>query len=71
MRCIAALLFVAFNTASATEPVVKPNERIVFFGDSITFFGDLPRGYVAHIRSTLSEKGMGIEVRGAGIPGTR
>jgi lysophospholipase L1-like esterase len=71
MRCIAALLLVALNTATAAEPVVKPNERIVFFGDSITFFGDLPRGYVSNIRSTLSEKDMGIEVRGAGIPGNK
>lgn len=71
MRCIAALLFVTLNTATASDSLIRKGDRIVFFGDSITFFGDLPRGYVANIRSTLSEKGMGIEVRGAGIPGNK
>lgn len=58
----------------AQDPLaLKKGERIVFFGDSITFFGELPRGYVATIRASLAEKHkeLGIEVLGAGIPGNK
>ena len=45
---------------------VKPGERVVFFGDSITFFGDRPGGYVTLVRDGLARDG--VEVIGAGIP---
>jgi lysophospholipase L1-like esterase len=70
---IAALLLTA-PVASAEEPMpLKKGEKIIFFGDSITFFGALPKGYVHTIRATLAEKhkDLGIEVLGAGIPGNK
>lgn len=58
----------------AQDPLaLQKGERIVFFGDSITFFGELPRGYVSIVRTSLAEKHkrLGIEVLGAGIPGNK
>ena len=69
---LASLLFPA--TVHAEEmPALKKGERIVFVGDSITFFGALPRGYVANVRTALAEKhkDLGIEVQGTGIPGNK
>lgn len=69
---IASILI--FAPAQGQEPpALKKGERIVFFGDSITFFGERPRGYVSTVRMTLAEKhkNLGIETLGAGIPGNK
>ena len=70
---IAALLLAAPAACAAEPTPLKKGERIIFFGDSITFFGALPKGYVHTIRNTLAEKhkDLGIEVTGAGIPGNK
>lgn len=59
--------------ATAEEIALKKGERIVFFGDSITFFGGLPKGYVSLVRTAIAEtrKDLGVEVLGAGIPGNK
>jgi len=74
MRCLVGFLLLTVSASAADEPLpLKKGEKIIFFGDSITFFGELPRGYVKVVRAALAEKykGMGIEVDGAGIPGNK
>ncbi len=45
-------------------------DRVVFLGDSITQFGDAPRGYVGMLRTALSAPGHpAVTVINAGISG--
>lgn len=55
------------------EPALKPQERIVFLGDSITQAGAAAGGYVTLVKETLAakRKSLEIEVVGAGISGNR
>jgi lysophospholipase L1-like esterase len=59
--------------AAEKDPELKPHERIVFLGDSITQAGDSAGGYVTLVRETLAarRKNLEIEVFGAGISGNR
>ncbi len=63
----------AFLTAMlAATADVRPtlaDERIVFFGDSITQAGDKPGGYVDLVRAAMAD--TGVEVIGAGISGNK
>jgi lysophospholipase L1-like esterase len=70
---LVAAILIAAPASAQDAPALKKGERIVFFGDSITFFGALPKGYVHTIRHTLAEKhkDLGIDVQGAGVPGNK
>ena len=80
-KLAAAFLAVAIGssflaTASrtpATEPALKPGERIVFLGDSITQAGAQPGGYVTLVRETLAKThpDLKAEIIGAGISGNK
>ncbi len=63
------------NTGHAQEQQVKikPSERIVFLGDSITQSGAGPGGYVTLVRQAIekAQPDAEIEVIGAGISGNR
>lgn len=60
------------ETGGLTAPFVQ-NERIVFFGDSITEQGDEPGGYVRLVADSLQQSypDRDIEVIGAGISGNK
>lgn len=49
----------------------KQDEKIIFFGDSITELGDQPGGYVTQVRDSLHQEypNLNIQVIGAGISG--
>jgi lysophospholipase L1-like esterase len=73
---ISGFLVVAANGQSA--PVaIKPGDRIVFLGDSITQAGAGPKGYVTMVRKEIDQKfgstqnQKPTEVLGAGISGNK
>jgi len=71
---VAALILAANNVLPAADDVqVKPGDRVVFLGDSITQQGAGPEGYVTLVRQALSgpEGVPDVEVIGAGISGNR
>lgn len=49
----------------------KVENRIVFFGDSITELGIKPNGYISIIKDSLSSLGPHFEIIGAGIGGNK
>jgi lysophospholipase L1-like esterase len=51
--------------------VLKENDKIVFFGDSITELGRQPNGYVTLIQDTLARRHPGVRIIGAGISGNK
>ncbi len=57
----------------AGEPLVKPGDRVVFLGDSITEAGAAPGGYVTLVREGLAKAHpeSKLEIIGAGISGNR
>ena len=57
---------------TAVRPL-RPDERVVFLGDSITQGGDKPGGYVDLVRRAVKEShpDTAIEVIGAGISGNK
>jgi len=59
--------------ASAGKQTLKPNDRIVFLGDSITQAGVRPDGYVTLVSQAIDQAypDQGIAVIGAGISGHR
>ena len=65
------LLLVVACQSSRVE--LKPFDRMVFFGDSITELGDQPGGYVSLVRDELRERhpDLSLEVIGAGISGNK
>lgn len=56
---------------AAMKISLKENDRIIFFGDSITELGVKPGGYVTIIRDSVNSKysHLNIEIIGAGISG--
>ena len=69
-----ATAFILATLTSADEPpALQKAERIVFLGDSITHFGERPKGYITIIKGTLNEKhkDLGIEILGAGVVGNK
>jgi lysophospholipase L1-like esterase len=71
------LLISAFNQAKAPQEIkpLPPNvfARIIFFGDSITRAGDLPKGYVSIVRDSLNKEypNPSVEVIGSGVDGNK
>ncbi len=65
------ILFLTFIFMAAYQSGLKENDRIIFFGDSITQLGENPGGYVRLIRDTLTAKykDLNLDVVGAGISG--
>ncbi|MFP6669451.1 MAG: Dabb family protein [Pirellulales bacterium] len=63
-------VFVSDSTF-ADSPRLKPGDRIVFLGDSITQAGARPGGYVSLVREKIAAayEDLGIKVIGAGISG--
>ncbi len=61
---------IIFLPLPARAPVKK---KILFFGDSITYAGDLPGGYIKMMRATLEQAGRGdvYELVGKGIGGNK
>jgi isoamyl acetate esterase len=51
--------------------MLRTNDRILFFGDSITLLGVKPDGYITLIKDSLSKKFPSIEIIGAGIGGNK
>ncbi len=73
---VGALTFVlafCFFSKEATALELKPQDRVVFLGDSITQAGAEPGGYVTLVREAIAKQRPkdGIEVIGAGISGNR
>ena len=70
-RSFLVLLFLAGCTVS--HRMLRSNDRIVFFGDSITQLGVKPRGYVTLIQDSIHtiQGTSGVEVIGAGISGNK
>jgi len=62
---------VVSGSTFADSPRLKPGDRIVFLGDSITQAGARPGGYVSLVREKIgtADKDLGIKVIGAGISG--
>jgi len=56
---------------AAYQSGLKENDRIIFFGDSITQLGENPGGYVRLIRDSLTAKysNLNLDIIGAGISG--
>jgi lysophospholipase L1-like esterase len=51
--------------------MLNKNDRIIFFGDSITELGVKPGGYITIIKDTLSKKFPSIKIVGEGISGNK
>ena len=51
--------------------MLRSNDRIIFFGDSITLLGIKPNGYITIIKDSLTKKFPSIEIIGAGIGGNK
>lgn len=71
---IAVILFIALLAGCASyRTFLRTDERIVFFGDSITQLGVKPNGYIALVQDSLRKNhdGKNIEVLGAGISGNK
>jgi len=75
MKYLAALLLTTLipNLTLAVEPMLKNNDRIVFFGDSITKSGAKPGGYIQLVKQELQQArpNSGIKLIGAGIGGNK
>lgn len=58
---------------AAESGTLKSGDRIVFFGDSITWAGSGPEGYISIIRETLEKKrrDKDVEFINAGVSGDR
>ncbi len=67
---IITLLASLFGCASRNS-ALRSEQRIIFFGDSITEQGVKPNGYVTIIRDSLAATGYRHEVIGAGISGNK
>lgn len=58
---------------SVSAPKLKANDRVVFFGDSITYQGNQPGGYVTLVRDAVAKAhpNENIAIIGAGIGGNK
>jgi lysophospholipase L1-like esterase len=66
-------MFTLFSLVSCSSGYItlRNNDRIVFFGDSITLLGVKPNGFITLIKDSLSKKFPSIEIIGAGISGNK
>jgi len=58
-------------SCSSEQFMLRNNDRIIFFGDSITLLGTKPGGYISIIKDTLTKKFPSLEIIGAGIGGNK
>lgn len=60
-------------TGCSFHSKLKAGDRVIFFGDSITYFGDQKGGYVSLVRDAVAKArpGDNIQIVGAGIPGNK
>ncbi len=63
---VLALLVIAGGTALADKPIIRPGDRVLFLGDSITAAGHYVSYVEAHLR--LQIKGDPVEVINLGLP---
>jgi lysophospholipase L1-like esterase len=61
----------ALFSCSTGNFMLKDNDRIVFFGDSITQMAVSPNGYITLIKDSLAERYPPLEIIGAGISGNK
>ncbi len=76
IRLLAITALCAFSSAAQAETAATPlkkDDRIVFFGDSITAGGVKPGGYVTLIKEAIAANhpDLGIEIIGAGVSGNK
>ncbi|MGD1044389.1 MAG: GDSL-type esterase/lipase family protein [Bacteroidota bacterium] len=70
-RTIFIFTLLSLVSCSTRYFALRNNDRIVFFGDSITQLGVRPNGYITLIKDSLSKKLPSIEIIGAGIAGNK
>ena len=70
-RTIFMFLLFSLISCSGEHFTLRQNDRIVFFGDSITLLGVNPNGYITIIKDSLSKKFPSVEIIGAGIGGNK
>jgi lysophospholipase L1-like esterase len=70
-RTIITFTLITLVSCSSGYLTLRNNDRIVFFGDSITLLGVKPNGYITIIKDSLSKKFPSIEIIGAGIGGNK
>ena len=63
---VVAVVLLASDTTLAAKPVIRPGDRVVFLGDSITAAGHYVSYVEAHLR--LQIKGDPVEVINLGLP---
>jgi len=63
------LVLAGLTTASAEG--LRPGDRVIFLGDSITQAGARPAGYVSLVRNAIRKNVDDVEVIGAGISGNK
>ena len=66
-----ALLAILLAALPARAQYVGPaqGEKVAFLGDSITFFGEQPTGYVSLVADALKDIGITIQIVPAGVGG--
>jgi lysophospholipase L1-like esterase len=71
LRTILLCSLLSLVSCTAKYFSLRNNDRIIFFGDSITQLGVKPNGYITLIKDSLSKKLPSIEIIGAGIGGNK
>jgi lysophospholipase L1-like esterase len=61
----------ALFSCSTGKFMLKDNDRIVFFGDSITQLGVDPNGYITIMKDSLAKSNPSVQLIGAGISGNK
>ena len=70
-RSIFMITLFSLVSCSSGYFTLRNNDRIVFFGDSITLLGVKPNGYITLIKDSLSKMFPSIKIIGAGISGNK
>ena len=71
-KCIILALTTLLGVSCSSEQsMLRNNDRIIFFGDSITLLGVKPGGYITIIKDSLAKKFPSLEIIGAGIGGNK
>lgn len=73
MKRYAALAICGIIIVTLVSFAPAGRTRVIFFGDSITYFGAQPGGYIPLMRAMLQDSGRGsqYELLGAGIGGNK
>jgi len=70
-RLFFIFLLLSIISCAHEGSVLKTNDRIIFFGDSITLLGVDPNGYITIIKDSLAKKNPDVEIIGKGIGGNK